>query len=235
MLVGAGQLPTAQLLDDFRLMAQNKNERHERWRDPNFVHRDGWGMVIGKYGRLECYKKAVACWADPRFNDYYNADVDFVMLHARKASPDIPISYEFTHPFEKDGWYFCHNGTIYDFVRKEKSDAQRLFMVLLHNMKQCPNVIEVIRNTVKSIKKYSALNFILAKNDKAYVLNMYGKYGQECPQYYTMKYLKEENYAIVSSERLQSFDGEWEEMENETILVLNVSDYKFETFKVINP
>lgn len=212
MLVGAGQLPMAQLLDDFRLMAQNKNERHEHWNDPNFLHCDGWGIVTGKSGRLECYKKAVACWTDPKFDDYYNADADFVMLHARKASPGIPVSYEFTHPFEEDGWYFCHNGTIYDFITKEKSDAQQLFMLLLQNIKGCRSVIEGIRKTIKSITNYSALNFILAKNDEAYVLNMYGKYGEKSTQYYTMKYLKKENYVIVSSERLQSVDGDWEEM-----------------------
>ena len=45
---------------------------------------------------------------------------------------------------------------------------------------------------------------------------------QKSPEYYTMKYLVGENYTIVSSERLPSFDGEWREMDNNTILVLGI-------------
>ena len=55
MLVAAGNL----------LIAQNKNEKegHEYSNDRNFVHGDGWGIVIRKSGKLECYKGKVACWA----------------------------------------------------------------------------------------------------------------------------------------------------------------------------
>ena len=220
MLVAAGNLPIKKILDDFKLIAQNKNEKeeHEYSNDRNFVHGDGWGIIIRKSGKLECYKEEFACWdVHSKFRDFYDVETDFLLLHARHASPNIPISYEFTHPFEENGWYFCHNGTVHDFIKKEKSDAQQLFELLLKNIKRCQNVIEAVRDTVKGIRKYSALNFILAKGDKAYILEMY----KEKPKYYTMKYLVKENYAIISSERLPSFDGEWKEIENKTILVLD--------------
>jgi glutamine amidotransferase len=232
MLVGIGKLPVAQLLDSFQLMAQNKNEKHEHWDDPNYVHGDGWGVVIKRLGKFECYKKDIACWQDPRFADFYKVKTDFMMLHARKASPGIPISYEFTHPFQENSWYFCHNGTIYDFQTKEKSDAQQLFALILHNMKTCKNAVEAIRTTVKSIREYSALNFILAKDDRVYVLNMYGKYGKESPEYYTMKYLQGEKFTIVSSESLQNFGDDWEKMENCAILKLNIPDRRIQIFNI---
>lgn len=226
MLVGVGKLPVAQLLDSFKLMAQNKNERHEYWDDSNYVHGDGWGIVVKSSGVFECYKNAVACWEDPKFADFYKIDTDFIMLHARKATPWIPVSYEFTHPFEKDGWYFCHNGTIYDsgFRTEGKSDAQQLFALILQNMKTSKDIVEAIRTTVKSIRDYSALNFILAKDDKVYVLNMYGKRGEKSPKYYTMKYLQTKEYIIVSSESLQNFPNNWKNMKNRTLLELNISD-----------
>jgi glutamine amidotransferase len=225
MLVGAGRLPVKKLLDDFKLMAQNKNEKHElNKNNPNFIHGDGWGIVIGKSGKLESYKKSIACWKDPKFNECYNTDADFIMLHARRASQGMPVTYEFTHPFEKDCLYFCHNGTIYDFEGiEEKSDSKQLFKMILNNLKHYSDVIDAIRKTVNNFEIFSALNFILANDNKAYVLDMYGKnkYGREFPKYYTMKYLVKENYAVISSERLPSFDSEWRKIENKTILVLN--------------
>jgi glutamine amidotransferase len=234
MLVGVGKLPVAQLLDSFQLMAQNKNEKHEHWGDPNYVHGDGWGIVVRSLGKLECYKKDIACWKDPIFADFYKIDTDFILLHARKASPGIPKSYEFTHPFEEDGWYFCHNGTIYDhdFRTEGKSDAQQLFARILHNMKTCKDAVEAIRTTVKSIREYSALNFILAKEDQVYVLNMYGKRGEEASEYYTMKYLQGEEYTLVSSESLENFGNNWEKMKNSTLLKLNISGLRIQIFNV---
>jgi glutamine amidotransferase len=233
MLVGGGKMPIAQLLDGFQLMAQNRNEKHEHWGDPNYVHGDGWGIVVKRLGKLECYKKEIACWEDPKFTDFYKVETDFVMLHARKASPGIPKSYKFTYPFEEDGCYFCHNGTIYDhdFRTEGKSDAQQLFARILHNMKTCKDAVEAIR-TVKSIRDYSALNFILAKDGQVYVLNMYGKRGEKTSNYYTMRYLQREEYTLVSSEPLESFGDYWKKMDNCTLLKLNISDRRFQILNI---
>ena len=228
MLVGIGTLPVARLLDDFKLMAQNKNERHEHWGRPDHIQGDGWGIVTGRSGELKSYKNAVACWRDPRFAAFYGIDLDFIMLHARKASPGIAVKYEFTHPFEEDGWYFCHNGTIHDFKSQEQSDAQQLFTLILDNTKQCQNVTEAIGATVRSLKDYSALNFMLFKGDHIYILNVYGKRGEETPNYFTMKYSQANDYTVVSSERLPNSAGEWKEMENGTLLMLTIPDGKIE-------
>jgi len=228
MLVGIGKLPVARLLDDFKLMAQNKNERHEHWGRPDHIQGDGWGIVTGRSGELESYKNAVACWRDPRFADFYGADLDFIMLHARKASPGIAVKHEFTHPFEEDGWYFCHNGTVHDFKAGEQSDAQQLFALLLEDLKACQDVTEAIRATARSLKEYSALNFILFRDDHIHILNMYGERGKKTPKYFTMKYSQADDYTVVCSERLPSSAGEWKEMENGTLLTLTIPDGKTE-------
>jgi len=224
MLVGIGTLPVARLLDGFKLMARNENERHEYRDRPDRVHGDGWGIVTGRTGALKCYKNAVPCWSDPRFATLYAADLDFIMLHARRASPGIPIKYKFTHPYEEDGWYFCHNGTIHDLKIEGRSDTQQLFALILHNAKQCKNITEAIRTTVRSLKEYSALNFMLLRGDHVYILNLYGKLGEKTPNYFTMKYLQADGYAVVSSERLSDFDQEWKEMTNGTLLTLTIRD-----------
>jgi predicted glutamine amidotransferase len=224
MLVATGQLPLRELLDGFRLMALNQNEEHEYRHHPDHLQGDGWGVVTRRDGHLEYYRSVMPCWQDPRFTDLYQADPDFIMLHARKASPGIAVRYEFTHPFYEDGWYFCHNGTVHDFAAGERSDAQQLFALLLQNMRQCSDAAEAVSRTVSSLEDYSALNFMLFRDGRVYVLNKCGKRGEETPNYFTIKYLQVDDYAVVSSERLPNCGREWQEMENRTLLTMNLRD-----------
>ena len=212
------------LLDDFRLMALNQNEGHEYHDHPDHLQGDGWGVVTGRAGRLECYKSVMPCWQDPRFTDLYQVHPDFIMLHARKASPGIAVKYEFTHPFYEDGWYFCHNGTVHDFEAGERSDAQQLFTLLLQNLRLCSNAPDAIARTVRSLQDYSALNFMLFKGDHVCVLNMHGKRGEKTPKYFTIKHLQTADYTVISSERLRNCGREWQEMENRTLLTMNLRD-----------
>lgn len=218
MLIAAGAIPVRLLLDDFKLMAMNKNEKHELNRNnPSFTHEDGWGILTGICGNLEHYKKEAACWHDQKFHDYYTRQADLIMLHARKASPCTPINYEFTQPFTKNGWYFCHNGTINDFISEHRSDSEQFFSLILDQLSQHDNVAKAIKKTVSKINNYTALNFILCSKDKAFVLIKYQKY----PKYYTMKYLRNQNYTIVSSEILPNFKGGWKRTSNNTLLELD--------------
>jgi len=228
MLVAVGKFSIAQLLEDFQLMALNRNERHELNRkNSKFVHGDGWGIVTGKSGKLECYKKDVACWKDLKFHSYCNADMDFVVLHARRASSGL-VNYNFTHPFERNGWYFCHNGTICDFKSKERSDSEQFFSLILDNLQRHSDAEEAIKNAVNQVKAYTALNFILANDNKTYILVKH----RERPEYYTMKYLKNENCVIVSSEVLPNFKGDWRKICNNTIFDLDIINCQIHFFNV---
>ncbi|MBE0430665.1 MAG: class II glutamine amidotransferase [Dehalococcoidia bacterium] len=228
MLIATGELPLSQLLDGFRLMALNRNEGHEYRGDPEHIHGDGWGTVTGRAGRFESYKSVIPCWQDSKFADLYETDPDFIMLHARRASPGVAVKSEFTHPFEEDGWYFCHNGMIHDFEVKRSSDSQQLFALVVENLRQCRNVTESISRTVKSLNDYSALNFMLCKDDQLYVLNMYGKRGAKTPNYFTIKYLQSDDYTIIASERLHGCGEPWQEMQNGTLLTVAMPDRRIQ-------
>lgn len=235
MLVGAGRLPVTTLLDDFKLMAQNKNESHEYHDRTDHLQGDGWGIVTVRSGAITHYRKEIPCWSDPGFADFYKTDPQFLMLHARKASPGIAVKYEFTHPFQEHGWYFCHNGTIHDFRAEQRSDARQLFTLILNNIRRCRDVPEAVATTVKSLKDYSALNFMLFKGNQVYVLNLYGKRGEQTPKYFTMKYLQADDYTVVCSERLPSFDQEWREIENGALLTLSIPDRKIKISRITGP
>jgi len=229
MLVAAGQLPMQNILDDFKLVAMNRNEEHELNVDnPNFTHSDGWGIVVGKSGRLRFYKKAVACWKDPKYLECYNVKADFLLLHARRASPNVSVNYAFTHPFKEDGWFFCHNGTIKDFVKPDKSDSETFFKLLLDKIKETNDVPAAIEKTIQELKEYTALNFILANKRKAYILN---KWVLNYPKYYVMKYLVNEDFAIVSSEHLEHFE-EWSQMGNNALVELDIPAHRIKVLQI---
>jgi len=230
MLTAVGQLSMPRILDDFKLVAMNRNEKHElNMNNPNFTHSDGWGIVVGKSGKLDVYKKAVGCWEDPKYLEYYDVDADFLLLHARKASPGVSVNYAFTHPFKKDGWFFCHNGTVKDFVKPDTSDSETLFAMLLDKIKEKNNdVPEVIEDIIKQLKEYTALNFILANRKKTYILN---KWVSNYSKYYTMKYLAKESFAIVSSECLEHLEG-WSQMGNNTLVELDVLTHQIKVLQI---
>jgi len=231
MAAGVGRLPWAGLLHGFNLMARNDNERHEYHGRPGREHGGGWGVVTGRAGRagrVTCYRSTSACWEEPAFEGLYGTEMGFMMLHARRASPGIAVRHEFTHPFEQDGWYFCHNGRVHDFEVGEQSDSQQLFALILENLDRCSDPPEGITRAVASLNGFSALNFILLGKDRLYVLNMYGSRGQMSPKYYTMKYLQTGDYTVISSERLPGLGREWQEMANGSLLTLALRDRRLE-------
>jgi len=232
MLVAIGDFPRAVVLEGFLAMARNRNEDHEYRGRPDHVHGDGWGVVTGRSGRVTCYRSTSACGEDPAFDGLYGVEVDLMMLHARRASPGIAVRHDFTHPFEQDGWYFCHNGMVYDFSAEEKSDSQELFRVILENLGRSGDMVEAVKATVGALKNYSALNFMLLGSDHVYVINMYGRRGETTPKYYTMKYLQTEACTIVSSERLPGLDHGWQELENGSLLTLSVPDRSLEIRRI---
>lgn len=233
MLIGIGMLPIKELLDGFLLMAQNRNEEHEYSSRDKFNHGDGWGYVVRRKGELKSYRQVAPCWEDPEYLSLYHTSFDLILLHARKASPMLPVDLDSTHPFQMDGWYFCHNGTIYDPDFRNGSDSKKLFYKILESIALLGDVVEAIRKTVGEVKNYTALNFILLGGGKAYVLNHYSPEEQhKHPKYYTMKYLETDDYIIVSSEQLKSLGEGWKRIENQTLIQIDTQTL---TLKYISP
>jgi predicted glutamine amidotransferase len=94
-------------------------------------HPDGWGVAIHDAA------KAGARWRLHRGTERADADASFhevaaqsrghvLVAHVRQKTVG-PTRLENTHPFERDGWVFAHNGTVHatDYLRKHAS-ASRL-------------------------------------------------------------------------------------------------------------
>jgi glutamine amidotransferase len=98
-------------------------------------HPDGWGMAVfrsnlhpkdGSSDQWALYKGIHAAEKDESFHDISSkVSGETLISHVRKGTVG-PITLQNTHPFERDGWVFAHNGTLkdLDYLRKAISPTQ---------------------------------------------------------------------------------------------------------------
>ncbi len=149
------------------------------------------------------------------------------MIHARNLSSGT-VALENTHPFKEKlnstEYVFCQNGSIdkQDWIKfkehfkpKGNADTERLFSHLLSGEISKKG----IEKSLSVFKKYTALNFILARKDKVF----FATWLKEKPRYYQMKILELPNITIISSEVLKSFGkkSDWKKLENKKVFEKN--------------
>jgi len=221
MIAAVGRFPTERLLEGLLLMAQDRNGLHElnEGKQGKFQHGDGWGVLYREGGELKRHRSTEPCWADPNLDRF--SDKEILLLHARRASPDIPVSLENTHPFQHhccgQNWFFCHNGTVRESLPQFEglegtTDSERLFHLLLASYDEHDD-LGSFQRVLEGLQDYTALNSFLLNRRYLYLFNLY----REHPRYYTLHIHRDERGALISSEPLPGFSG-WEALENGTIL-----------------
>jgi glutamine amidotransferase len=98
-------------------------------------HPDGWGMAVFRSNlhpkeidsdQWVLYKGINPAEKDESFHEISSKiSGETLISHVRKKTVG-PVALENTHPFERDGWVFAHNGTLknLDSLRKSISPAQ---------------------------------------------------------------------------------------------------------------
>jgi predicted glutamine amidotransferase len=93
-------------------------------------HPDGWGVAVHDESRPSAY------WRVHRGTDRAHADDTFHEVAARSRGHVLvahvrqktvgPTRLENTHPFEKDGWVFAHNGTVHatNYLRQHAAESR---------------------------------------------------------------------------------------------------------------
>ncbi|MDD5687431.1 MAG: class II glutamine amidotransferase [Elusimicrobia bacterium] len=196
-------------------------------------HYDGWGVAgyLGKwavhFGRSE--KSAIS--DSDNFliatEKAMMSSTKILIAHLRKASEGDKI-IENTHPFIKDDWIFCHNGTIYNSERllmpgckyEGTTDSERFFKFLIDRLdkKSVKDYKETIRDVISEIEskcKFTSLTFLLSDGKNMYCYRGFA----EDENYYTLNYSFYKGLFLVCSEELRGF--EWKEMKNGEIVVVN--------------
>lgn len=219
-------------------MALDKTATHEHneGKEGSFRHSDGFGLAwFGSNKTIKSYHNENPIWEIKLEDELINeiALSNFLLIHARKASPGLAQGNEYCHPFvrndEKLGQFiFAHNGTIkelekisYDsslykpFIR---SDTERFLYSIMTNFRAQNNLsdMEILDKTIKDLPEYSGANYFLIYNN-----NLYGSTNfMESPKYLNMYYGENDNVKIVSSESFEGLDLKWNKLQNHDIVKL---------------
>ena len=218
-------------------VGQAKKDIHERNKSSIHDHRDGYGVSLLNKGHF-----AIARYIEPIYErnpipEWKKIETDFLLAHARRASPGLKVNITSNHPFY---WYdynrefvFCHNGTIkskisnFDdrkyFVRSS-TDSEKYFYALLTNLElnNWEMNEEVVTGTIQDYD-YTGANFILSSPLKSWI----GVYYRSNPKYFTMKLYKTENSVVVSSAYLPSLGEPTELLSNGALIEIDINSKQY--------
>jgi len=221
MILAAGKVEMGPLIDGLIRMALDINEKHELNERP-YRHGDGWGIAYVKEGKWTVVKSVMPCYADKEIMKLRKVRTTMAILHARKASPGMPISIENTHPFQSKKWAFCHNGAVWDklngnFKTKGNTDSERLFYTILQAMKKGKE-LEAITGSLDRLRHFTGANIILASPDRAFAVARFNR----DEKYYTMNMGEKDGMLVISSETLRGTGMKWKPMANGDIVELDI-------------
>ncbi|MBN2012671.1 class II glutamine amidotransferase [candidate division KSB1 bacterium] len=234
MLIAVGKPPMDVLLDDFAIMASNRNEKHENNEKREFQHADGWGIVYTDNEILQVDKYTQPCYNDPNLSNYRDLESPIVILHARKGSKGHGgVELVNTHPFWYGNYIFCHNGTVdqkltFDnaFSPKGKTDSEQLFYYMLTNMNGSFNE-SYISDKLNAIHDFTGMNSIFSDGHTSFIINWY----RLRPLYYALKFMETSDYFVLSSEILPHLKSQnWQQLKNHDILRLETESRSFRIY-----
>lgn len=73
---------------------------------------------------------------------------------------------------------------------------------------------EIMRKMINDLPKYSGANIMILIENELWVSTNYNRF----PKYFILKYLRESNKIILSSEEIPYFGPDWNDLENHEII-----------------
>ncbi|MBU7016387.1 MAG: class II glutamine amidotransferase [Theionarchaea archaeon] len=166
-------------------------------------HEDGWGIGYYNCEGVHLSKKAECAL---KSEDYLNLvrkvtceNPSIVMAHLRKATPGTQVTDREAHPFLDGDSLFCHNGSLW---RADGSplgeDLDSLILFRRIQETSFKDALLHFRNY-----NYTSLTCLLTDGHTVWAYRDY----REREEYYTLYYLKGENFILFCSEPICT--GEW--------------------------
>jgi len=201
-------------------------------------HLDGWGAGwFTRDGRPKVHKSVVPIL--DRKSGFFDAlaglsaDTPRIALgHLRKASVG-GVATENTHPFEADGWLFCHNGTLFnaDYLPLRahdpagKTDSERFFLYLLEQMAEDGE--QGLRRGIEQARQYphTSLTFLLTNGTLLVAYREIGASDEapvaELRKYYALYAQTRPNTWIICSEPFPMGEGHWKRLDEGELLIVS--------------
>ena len=199
-------------------------------------HKDGWGIAISNVTGNKKWKITRDTGSAYKAAKYANAlesqesAPNIFLCHLRKASPEIAITLNNTHPFCYEEWVFIHNGTVKKAnqllynqkipLTSDNSDSEYLFRHLLYEIynNQVSAAFQSLIHALSSLTvQFSAINFLMSNGNELYVL----RWAKKNLGYYSLFYQRDHSSVIFSSEpiRIKGLDvNSWIEIPNKTLI-----------------
>jgi predicted glutamine amidotransferase len=230
-LAGIPQPSASEWLNAFRPLSEKGCVRNEKGVPPG--HKDGWGIAgfpDGKpfyYGRRpKSASEDSAAWKEALANAEKNPS-PLLIAHLRKASKGQAV-IENTHPFSRDGWLFCHNGTIFDAenlpLKKHEpeggTDSERFFLFLLEELERGGGTDEALKKAIREGAgrcRWNSLTLLLSNGRSLYAYRCYTEVEQK--DYYTL-WFTADGGAVCSERILEGKAGPWKLLDNGALLTL---------------
>jgi predicted glutamine amidotransferase len=165
-------------------------------------HKDGWG--IGYVSKsITVFKEVTCAYGSNHYGKAVkrvaHADPPVILAHLRKASPNTKVTIEEVHPFQKDNYLFCHNGSIYH--RNGTPLGDKLDSIIFFDTIMKTSIKKAIYH-FRDLK-YTSLNFLMTNGKKIWAYREY----TEKEDYYTLYYLKTDDFVLFCSEPI--IEGDW--------------------------
>jgi len=207
-------------------------------------HDSGWGIAYYSDETPYVERFAHAAYGDPSFTEAARAESQLFVVHVRRATVG-GLKLDNTHPFLRDRFTYCHNGTILKPAKlRELSDRapvgdtdSELFFNVLMTMLDPDDVVESLRRTVEAVCdrcSFSALNFLFCdgKSLYAYRFGLYKLFSlvrsldldaDTRTNYHLHLAPHGEHVVLVSSETLTE-DEPWSEFGQDELMICDPND-----------
>lgn len=208
-------------------------------------HDSGWGMACYIDGRPEVMRFAEAAHGDPGFTEAAEAEANLFVVHVRRATVG-GLKLENTHPFSRDRYTYCHNGTILQPARLREladrpprgdTDSEQFFNALMTTFDP-DDVIGSLRFTVEAVCErcsFSALNFLFCDGKRLYAYR-FGLYrlfwlvrnldldaDTQTHYHLHLERPRGAHVVLVASEKLTESEP-WGEFEQDELLICDPAD-----------
>jgi len=164
-------------------------------------HNDGYGLIILNDSMKYEYKSIKPIYEDTNFKMLCEKISGKIgIIHARKASPGIPIGLQQLHPFYIEGKYLAHNGTIRNANRSNLFNSDTYdFFLSIHNFRDFVSLLNNVKAYVEA-HDFSGINFLLLDelDNSLYVGCIY----MGDTDYFTLHYKADKTGFFVYSEDL---------------------------------
>ena len=230
-LSGPPKNGTSEWLNAFLPLCEKGRVRNEKGVPPG--HKDGWGIAGFPGGEPFYYGRSPQAasndevlWKEA-LKKLKEAPSPLLIAHLRKASKGQAAS-ENTHPFSRDGWLFCHNGTIFDAERlllkrhepEGVTDSERFFLFLIEYLERRGGEDRFLSQAISEaagICRWNSLTFLLSNGRFLYAYRCYTEVEQK--DYYTL-WFTADGGAVCSEQILEGKAAPWKLIANGTLLRL---------------